>query len=164
MAVAAEEAAAVRKDRRFIGRVRCDWGGTSETPTTDCTQAWNRESAVGRVDRMPPQTTGTHGRRQAMTLTAAFLGWMFDGMEMGIFPLVARPALQHMQVVSAIVDEGFVQRWMGVVTAAFRKPRNQFLSHADGPCALESGNFTASQQERHAERWHERLSISQAPE
>lgn len=58
-------------------------------------------------------------RRQVMTLLAAFLGWMFDGMEMGIFPLVARPALQHMQAVSAIVDEGFVQRWMGLVTAFF---------------------------------------------
>lgn len=58
-------------------------------------------------------------RRRVMTLTAAILGWMFDGMEMGIFPLVARPALQHMQVVSAIVDEGFVQRWMGIVTATF---------------------------------------------
>lgn len=68
---------------------------------------------------MPQQTTSTPGRRQAMTLIAAFLGWMFDGMEMGIFPLVARPALQQMQEVSAIVDEGFVQRWMGVVTATF---------------------------------------------
>lgn len=58
-------------------------------------------------------------RRQAMTLIAAFLGWMFDGMEMGIFPIVARPALQHMQAVSAILDEGFVQRWMGIVTATF---------------------------------------------
>ncbi len=58
-------------------------------------------------------------RRQWMTLWAAFLGWMFDGMEMGIFPLVARPALQEMQVVAHIVDEGFVQRWMGIVTATF---------------------------------------------
>jgi MFS family permease len=58
-------------------------------------------------------------RRLALTLTAALLGWMFDGMEMGIFPLVARPALQHLQAVSAVVDEGFVQRWMGIVTAAF---------------------------------------------
>jgi len=32
-----------------------------------------------------------------LALIAAFLGWMFDGMEMGIFPLVARPALQAMQ-------------------------------------------------------------------
>lgn len=50
---------------------------------------------------------------------AAFLGWMFDGMEMGIFPLVARPALQQMQVASGIVQEGFVQHWMGIVTALF---------------------------------------------
>lgn len=54
-----------------------------------------------------------------MTLAAAFLGWMFDGMEMGIFPLVARPALQEMQAVQGILDEGFVQRWMGIITALF---------------------------------------------
>ncbi|MEY4940393.1 MAG: hypothetical protein RIQ93_2128, partial [Verrucomicrobiota bacterium] len=28
-----------------------------------------------------------------MTLAAAFLGWMFDGFEMGIFPLIGQPAL-----------------------------------------------------------------------
>jgi len=54
-----------------------------------------------------------------MALTAAFLGWMFDGMEMGIFPLVARPGLQQMQALHGIVDEGFVQRWMGIITALF---------------------------------------------
>jgi len=32
-------------------------------------------------------------RGQWMALTAALLGWMFDGFEMGIFPAVARPAL-----------------------------------------------------------------------
>jgi iron(III) transport system permease protein len=35
-------------------------------------------------------------------LLAAFLGWMFDGMEMGIFPLVARPALQEMQATATL--------------------------------------------------------------
>jgi MFS family permease len=54
-----------------------------------------------------------------MALAAAFLGWMFDGMEMGIFPLVARPGLQQMQALHGIVEEGFVQRWMGIVTALF---------------------------------------------
>lgn len=54
-----------------------------------------------------------------MALIAAFLGWMFDGMEMGIFPLVARPALQEMQAASGIVNEQFVQLWMGRVTALF---------------------------------------------
>jgi MFS transporter, SHS family, sialic acid transporter len=58
-------------------------------------------------------------RAQVMALIAAFLGWMFDGMEMGIFPLVARPALLEMQQTTGILDEGFVQRWMGYITAAF---------------------------------------------
>ncbi|MBP7950169.1 MAG: MFS transporter [Verrucomicrobiales bacterium] len=56
---------------------------------------------------------------RAMTLIAAFLGWMFDGLEMGIFPLVARPALQEFQATAGIVDESFVQMWMGYITAAF---------------------------------------------
>jgi len=54
-----------------------------------------------------------------LVLAAAFLGWMFDGMEMGIFPLVARPALQEMQTAAHIVDEQFVQLWMGRITAMF---------------------------------------------
>jgi MFS transporter, SHS family, sialic acid transporter len=54
-----------------------------------------------------------------LVLTAAFLGWMFDGLEMGIFPLVARPALQEMQTVAGILDEQFIQTWMGRITALF---------------------------------------------
>jgi MFS transporter, SHS family, sialic acid transporter len=54
-----------------------------------------------------------------MVLLAAFLGWMFDGLEMGIFPLVARPALQQMQASTGLVDDRFVGHWMGIVTAAF---------------------------------------------
>src|SRR4029077_19507356 len=50
---------------------------------------------------------------QWMTLLAAFLGWMFDGFEMGIFPIVARPALQQMGY------SGEVRTWMGYVTALF---------------------------------------------
>lgn len=51
-----------------------------------------------------------------MVLTAAFLGWMFDGLEMGIFPLVARPALQDLLNVTS--DE-LVGLWMGRITALF---------------------------------------------
>src|SRR5262245_28096832 len=54
-----------------------------------------------------------------MALAAAFLGWMFDGMEMGIFPLVARPALQEMQAGAGVLGEQFVQSWMGRITALF---------------------------------------------
>lgn len=37
--------------------------------------------------------TARVGRAQWAVLVAALLGWMFDGLEMGLFPLVARPAL-----------------------------------------------------------------------
>src|SRR5215218_512274 len=64
---------------------------------------------------MTPNST----RAGYFALLAAFLGWMFDGMEMGIFPLVARPALQEMQAAAHLVDEQFVQEWMGRITALF---------------------------------------------
>src|ERR1051325_1822353 len=38
-------------------------------------------------------THETGGRGKWMALTAALLGWMFDGFEMGLFPVVARTAL-----------------------------------------------------------------------
>jgi MFS transporter, SHS family, sialic acid transporter len=64
--------------------------------------------------------TSTQIRRALIaTLAAAFLGWMFDGLEMGIFPLVARPALQEFQSAAGALNEQYVQYWMGVITAAF---------------------------------------------
>jgi MFS transporter, SHS family, sialic acid transporter len=53
-------------------------------------------------------------RGQWMVLAAAFLGWMFDGLEMGLFPLVARPCLQEL-----LGSDREVGRWIGVVTAVF---------------------------------------------
>ena len=67
----------------------------------------------------PPTPTPATAKRRGMVLLAAFLGWMFDGLEMGIFPLIARPALQQMQANHGIVDDKFVGHWMGWVTAAF---------------------------------------------
>ena len=59
-------------------------------------------------------------KRLFAVLAAAALGWMFDGLEMGMFPLIARPALQHMQATQgAVVTDSFVGLWMGYVTAAF---------------------------------------------
>jgi MFS family permease len=49
-------------------------------------------------------------------LAAAFLGWMFDGLEMGIFPVVARPALQELLGTTADQQVG---PWMGYITALF---------------------------------------------
>jgi MFS transporter, SHS family, sialic acid transporter len=66
---------------------------------------------------MPPVTA--RADRRVLVLIAAFLGWMFDGLEMGIFPLVARPALLEMQAAQGNSDSGFVGHWMGVITALF---------------------------------------------
>ncbi|MBX3444101.1 MAG: MFS transporter [Planctomyces sp.] len=57
-----------------------------------------------------------------MALIAAFLGWMFDGFEMGLFPLVAQPALRELLLAEGIdpsTAEGLIGRWIGVMTAGF---------------------------------------------
>ena len=55
-----------------------------------------------------------------LTLLAAFLGWMFDGMEMGIFPIVARPALEEMaRGLQGAALNNFVNGWMAWATALF---------------------------------------------
>lgn len=55
-------------------------------------------------------------RGQWVALTAALLGWMFDGLEMGLFPLVAKPALGELLHAS---DDKMVVRWLAVITAVF---------------------------------------------
>jgi MFS family permease len=55
-------------------------------------------------------------RGRWLALTAALLGWMFDGLEMGLFPLVARPALRDLL---GTTDETLISRWFAVVTAMF---------------------------------------------
>jgi len=75
-----------------------------------------------------------------LALAAALLGWMFDGFEMGAFPLVARPALLDVLGLSSSADAGLaadksadkaardaakgrldaqVGPWKGVIDAAF---------------------------------------------
>ncbi len=58
------------------------------------------------------------GGAQWKVLLAAFGGWLFDGFEMGLFPIVARPALMSMHEGGGAVD-GFVGAWMGNITALF---------------------------------------------
>ena len=49
-------------------------------------------------------------------LIAAFLGWLFDGFEMGLFPLIGKPALQDLlPQASAIVQT----QWFTVIIAVF---------------------------------------------
>src|SRR6185503_16722274 len=59
-------------------------------------------------------------RNQYLVLAAAFLGWMFDGLEMGVFPLVARPALRDlMPGGTTLQPDQFVGLWMSYITALF---------------------------------------------
>jgi MFS family permease len=51
-----------------------------------------------------------------MALLAAFFGWMFDGFEMGLFPLVANPAVEEML---GPAGKGLVMPWITGITAAF---------------------------------------------
>ena len=59
---------------------------------------------------------GRISQGQWLVLTAAFLGWLFDGFEIGLFPVVGRPALQSL--IPGATD-GAVGQWMGYITAAF---------------------------------------------
>jgi MFS family permease len=59
----------------------------------------------------PTKLTGA----QWIVLAAAFLGWMFDGVEIGLFPLVVRPALQSL----GMTDDAQIGQWNSVVVAAF---------------------------------------------
>jgi MFS family permease len=71
-------------------------------------------------DTAATRETASRTRAQWLVLAAAFLGWMFDGLEMGIFPLVARPALQSMiPAASKLAQDQFVGEWMGYITALF---------------------------------------------
>jgi MFS family permease len=55
-------------------------------------------------------------RGQWFALTAAFLGWMFDGVVLGLLPLVSRPALQD---IMNITDDALVGLWHGRMVASF---------------------------------------------
>ena len=58
----------------------------------------------------------TLNRGQWFVLAAAFLGWMFDGVEIGLFPLVARPALQDLL---HIADDSVIAYWNSIIVACF---------------------------------------------
>ena len=51
-----------------------------------------------------------------MALTAALLGWLFDGFEMGLFPLVGGPALADLLGPSGAAEAA---QWFGAIIAVF---------------------------------------------
>src|SRR5271170_2911874 len=53
---------------------------------------------------------------QWLALTAALLGWTFDGLEMGLFPLVAKPLLADLLQTQ---DAKLITNWLAIITAVF---------------------------------------------
>jgi MFS family permease len=73
------------------------------------------------TDRAANSLASRRGR--ILALIAALLGWMFDGFEMGLFPVIARPALsdvlsRHSASTLTPLDD-LVGLWNGIAIAAF---------------------------------------------
>ena len=56
-------------------------------------------------------------RPQIMTLLAAFLGWLFDGFEMGLFPLIGQPAMTDLLGPNSPAADA--SKWFGAIIAVF---------------------------------------------
>ncbi len=71
----------------------------------------------------PPYATAEPaGRGRWLALIAALLGWMFDGFEMGLFPVVARPALIELvgvEGLSSAEQDRAIGPWNGTIIAGF---------------------------------------------
>ena len=57
------------------------------------------------------------GAGKTAALVAAFLGWLFDGFEMGLFPLIGKPALRDLLGEAATADDA--NRIFGAIIAVF---------------------------------------------
>lgn len=60
--------------------------------------------------------SNTPPRGAMAALIAAFLGWLFDGFEMGLFPLIGKPALQDLLPQATPIVQG---QWFTVIIAVF---------------------------------------------
>lgn len=58
-------------------------------------------------------------RGKWMALVAALLGWMFDGFELGLFPLVGPNALDELLREQIVRDATLKTEWFGVIMSVF---------------------------------------------
>ena len=70
-----------------------------------------------RLDGAAMIASAASPRGRNLALIAALLGWMFDGMEMGLFPLVGKDALR--ELLNADASPEAVDRWYGITLACF---------------------------------------------
>src|SRR3954453_14630880 len=69
---------------------------------------------------MGPQQDQAPGRGRWMALTAALLGWLFDGFEMGLFPVVGRPALRELiELTGGLPNDATIGFWNSLISFAF---------------------------------------------
>jgi len=62
---------------------------------------------------------GGEHRGKWMALIAALLGWMFDGFEMGMFPLVGTNALKELLADEIAREPTVATEWFGVIMSVF---------------------------------------------
>jgi len=68
---------------------------------------------------MPPAARDTTSAKY-LALTAALLGWLFDGFEMGLFPVISRPALiELLRLDPASPDEKLILFWNSLINCSF---------------------------------------------
>ncbi len=67
---------------------------------------------------MAPDSARSKSRGKWLALAAALLGWLFDGFEMGMFPLVGPKALDELLKSHGTVT-ATVNGWFGVIMAVF---------------------------------------------
>jgi MFS family permease len=93
-------------------------GGPEDQGSTMATKDGIVTGPPGPLSREP-----ITGRGKWMVLLAALLGWLFDGFEMGLFPVIAIPALQDLlgyagQKVPPDVQTT-IERWNSLAIAGF---------------------------------------------
>lgn len=71
-------------------------------------------------ERLQATSNAIHdGRGKWMALAAAFLGWMFDGFEIGMFPLVGPSALDDLLGRQIAANPALKDQWFGVIMSVF---------------------------------------------
>lgn len=94
----------------------------SGRPTAESTTADRLADELADELASSPGEVSTRGK--VLALVAALLGWLFDGFEMGLFPVVARPALQELLAgataqLDARAAESLVGLWNAIISAGF---------------------------------------------
>src|SRR4051812_27575790 len=74
-------------------------------------------AATDKLPRSPISARNDSGKYLA--LLAALLGWMFDGFEIGMFPLVGHNSLSDLLGDSIAARPGLETEWFGVIMSAF---------------------------------------------